>query len=136
MDLISKLEDLKNFGIDLKLDSVEMEIFYVKAMKHFFDNKEHVYALAIAERELRISDDDGDLAVISVEDSTLRIIPLEQNPYVVVLDVLDFVANLHNPTVALYREVHGDPNAIKDFGSHLQGKQDLEEDSDFDDEWI
>ena len=36
MDLISKLEDLKNFGIDLKLDSKEMEVFYVKSMHYFF----------------------------------------------------------------------------------------------------
>ena len=39
MDLISKLEDLKNFGIDLKLDSKEAEIFYVKSMRYFFDDK-------------------------------------------------------------------------------------------------
>jgi hypothetical protein len=48
MDLISKLEDLKNFGIDLKLDSKEMEVFYVRSMKYFFDEKEHVYLLQIS----------------------------------------------------------------------------------------
>ena len=56
MDLISKLEDLKNFGIDLKLDSKEMEVFYVRSMKYFFDEKEHVYCIMVTDRELTISD--------------------------------------------------------------------------------
>lgn len=136
MDLISKLEDLKNFGIDLKLDSKEMEIFYVKSMKHFFDEKDQVYALMITDRELRISDDEGDLAVICVDDSTLRIIPLEQNPYVVVLDVLEFVANFHEATVALYREMYGDPSKTDSSKAHLKDEEDSEENSDFDDEWV
>jgi hypothetical protein len=135
MDLISKLEDLKNFGIDLKLDSKEMEVFYVKAMKYFFDDKDHVYAILVTDRELRISDDEGDLATIYIKDSTLRIVPLDENPYAVVMDVLEFVANLHKPTIALYREVHGDGKKNPSSTS-VNNEEDSEENSDFDDEWI
>jgi hypothetical protein len=133
MDLISKLEDLKNFGIDLKLDSKEMEIFYVKSMRYFFDDKENVYCIQVTDRELEISDDVGQLATVYVKDSTLRIVPLDENPYSVVMDVLEFVANLHKPTVALYRELQ--KKKASEEASAANNK-DTEEDSDFDDEWI
>lgn len=137
MDLISKLEDLKNFGIDLKLDSKDMEVFYVRSMKYFFDEKDHVYCTQVTDRELTISDDHGDLATLYVKDSTLRIVPLDENPYAVVMDVLEFVANLHKPTVALYREMHGDSKVADPFEMHKKNKEeDSEENSDFDDEWI
>jgi hypothetical protein len=137
MDLISKLEDLKNFGIDLKLDSKEMEVFYVRSMKYFFDEKEHVYCTMVTDRELTVSDDHGDLATLYIKDSTLRIVPLDENPYAVVMDVLEFVANLHKPTVALYREMYGESKVTDPFsGIRENVKEDSEEDSDSDDEWI
>lgn len=136
MDLISKLEDLKNFGIDLKLDSKEMEVFYVKSMKYFFDEKQHVYCIMVTDRELTISDDQGDLATIYIKDSTLRIVPLDENPYAVVMDVLEFVANLHKPTVALYRELHRESKIKDPLMTSINNEEDIEEDSDSDDEWI
>lgn len=137
MDLISKLEDLKNFGIDLKLESKEAEIFYIKSMRYFFDEKEHLYCVQTADRELEISDVEGQLATIYVKDSVLRIVPLADNPYAIVMDVLEFVANLHKPTIALYKEMQGDKPDESDFERDLDNKkEDHEEDSDFDDEWI
>lgn len=136
MDLISKLEDLKNFGIDLKLDSKEMEVFYVRSMRLFFDDKEHLYCVQLADRELEISDDEGQLATIYVEDSILRILPLSDNPYAVIMDVLEFVAQLHKPTVALYKELQETKPKKEDTKSNVVKKEEPEEDSDFDDEWI
>lgn len=132
MDLISKLEDLKNFGIDLKLDSKEMEVFYIRSMKYFFDDKEHIYCTFATDRELTVSNNDIDLASIYVKDSILRIVPLDENPYAVVMDILEFVAHLHKPTIALYRELQEKKSIEKD----LEGRITNEEDSDFDDEWI
>lgn len=137
MDLISKLEDLKNFGIDLKLDSKEMEVFYVRAMRHFFDDKEHLYCVQMDDRELEISDTEGQLATVYVKDSILRVVPLDENPYAVIMDVLEFVAHLHKPTMALYKEIEDTKPKEGDFKSNVEnGKEDLEEDSEFDDEWI
>jgi hypothetical protein len=137
MDLISKLEDLKNFGIDLKLDSKEAEIFYVKSMRYFFDDKELLYCIQTADRELEISDDLGQLATIYVKDSVLRIVPLSDNPYAIVMDVLEFVAKLHKPTVALYKEMHATKSEESGLESALADKKEApDEDSDFDDEWI
>jgi hypothetical protein len=137
MDLISKLEDLRNFGIDLKLDSKEMEIFYVRSMRYFFDDKEHLYCVQMGERELEISDNEGQLATVYVKDSILRVIPLNDNPYAVIMDVLEFVAHLHKPTIALYKELEETKPKEEDFESKVENeKEDLEEDSEFDDEWI
>jgi len=129
MDLINKLEDLKNFGIDLKLDSEEMEIFYVKSLHYFFDEKDKIYCIRVDDRELELSSDEGQLATIFVKDSVLKIVPLCDNPYAVVMDVLEFVANLHKPTVALFREMQKNK-------AQKQSVIDKEEDSDFDDDWI
>jgi len=135
MDLISKLEDLKNFGIDLKLDSKEMEVFYVKSMKFFFDDKEDLYCVQVTDRELELSSNEEQLATVYVKDSVLRIVPLGDNPYAVVMDVLEFVANLHKPTIALYREMNGNiPKTILKPKKQEFVEEESEEDSS--DEWI
>jgi len=141
MDLISKLEDLKNFGIDLKLDNKEMEVFYVKSMRYFFQDKDHLHCVQVTDRELEISSDEGQLATIYVKDSVLRIVPLDENPYAVVMDVLEFVANLHKPTIALFRELQKSKPNKEDFLSKvaedkIKEEEDSEENSDFDDDWI
>lgn len=135
MDLISKLEDLKNFGIDLKLDDKEMEVFYVKSLRYFFDDKEDLYCIQITDRELEISSATEQLATVYVKDSVLRIIPLGDNPYAVVMDVLEFVAHLHKPTIALYRELNGNipQNELK---PKFEEFSDEESEEDSDDEWI
>ena len=43
MDLKSKIEDIKNFGIDLKLESREAEVFYMISLKSYFDSREEFY---------------------------------------------------------------------------------------------
>ena len=137
MDLISKLEDLKNFGIDLKLESKEMESFYITSMRNFFGDKDHLHCSHMSDRELEISDDEGQLATIYVKDSILRIVPLSENPYAVIMDVLEFVAHLHKPTIALYKEFQGTETESKDSTNKIKNDvEDFEEDSDFDDEWI
>jgi len=140
MDLISKIEDLKNFGIDLKLDSEEMEIFYVKSLRYFFEEKEDLYCIQISDLELEISDAHELLASVFIKDSILRIIPLGQNPYAVLMDVLEFVANLHKPTIELFKQTQNEKKKIEPVKSktlkETTNKPDFEEDSDFDDDWI
>ena len=138
MDLISKIEDLKNFGIDLKLESSEMEVFYVKSMKYFFDEKDFLFCRQVSDLELEISNEVELLASVFVKDSVLRIIPLGEDPYAVLMEVLEFVASLHKPTIALFRDIEdktGEPPVSK---APLVSHEELEEDSDdeFDDEWI
>ena len=140
MDLISKIEDLKNFGIDLKLDSEEMEIFYVKSLRYFFDEKEDLYCIQVSDLELELSDAHELVASVFIKDSVLRIIPLGENPYAVLMDVLEFVANLHKPTIALFKQMQEEkstskPSNLKEV-KETTSKVEPEEDSDFDDDWI
>jgi len=138
MDLISKIEDLKNFGIDLKLESSEMEVFYVKSMKYFFDEKDLLFCRQVSDLELEISDEVEPIATVFVKDSVLRIIPLGEDPYSVLMEVLEFVANLHKPTIALFKGIEestGKPPVSKaSLVSHEEPEEDS--DDDFDDEWI
>lgn len=129
MDLISKIEDLKNFGIDLKLESKEAEIFYVRSLKLFFDDKDSLYCTMISDHEIQVADDYETLAAITIDDSTLRIHPLGENPYAVLMDVLEFVANFHKPTVALFNE-------MKSVPSTPPVDEEEESDEDSSDEWI
>lgn len=141
MDLISKIEDLKNFGIDLKLTSREMEVFYMKSIYFFFQQKEHLHIVQLNDLEIEVSSDMDPLASVIIEDSVLKIVPLGENPYAVLMDVLEFVANMHKPTIALWKELQegGEElaNKINKEFEQTTPVSDKEEESDSDDmEWI
>jgi len=141
VDLISKIEDLKNFGIDLKLTSKEMEVFYMKSMYFFFQQKQNLHIVQLNDLEIEVSTDLDPLASVIIEDSVLKIVPLGDNPYAVLMDVLEFVANMHKPTVALWSELQeGGEELANKINNELEepsDNSDDEEDSDSDDmEWI
>ena len=128
MDLISKLEDLKNFGIDLKLEGLEMEAFYSKAMVKFFNQKNGLSARPVDDWEFEAWVNDELVSTVLIQDSVLRIIPVsEENAYVIVMDVLEFVAKMHKPTVELYKNITEASNIYE------ESEEESEEDSD---EWI
>jgi hypothetical protein len=128
MDFISKLEDLKNFGIDLKLEGLEMEAFYSKALVKFFNQKTGLSARPIDDWEFEAWVNDELVSTVLIQDSVLRINPIsEENAYVIVMDVLEFVAKMHKPTVELYRSI------AELSESHEEPEEESEEDSD---EWI
>lgn len=137
MDIISKIQDLQNFGIDLKLDNKEMEVFYVSSMKFFFDEKDDLFCVQVSDRELEVSSAEEQLATVYVKDSILRIVPLGENPYAVLMEVLEFVAHLHKPTVALYREMNGDiPKTEFKPKQKMEELSEEESEEDSSDEWI
>ena len=145
MDITSKIEDIKNFGIDLKLESREAEVFYMISLKSYFDSREEFYTIATTELETKIFDEDEALASLVIEGSILRIVPICENPYAILMDVLEFVAAYHNDTVALFKELElgGDELAdqiLKEFeqadAKGLTAEQESEEDSDDDFDWI
>tara|TARA_R110002153_G_scaffold27361_3_gene84930 strand:+ start:5877 stop:6296 length:420 start_codon:yes stop_codon:yes gene_type:complete len=139
MDLISKIEDLKNFGINLKLDSRELEAFYCRAMVGFFNQKPDCRAIVIDDWEFNVEVEDELISKIIIEDSILRIVPLSEQPYVIVMDVLEFVATLHKPTISLFnRMFEGGEDLASQIIEELSDSEkglDHEEES-FDDEWV
>ena len=106
---------------------------------------EKSFTIATTELETKIFDEDEALATLVIEGSILRIVPICENPYAILMDVLEFVAAYHNETVALFRELEtgGDELAnqiLKEFeqsdAKGLAAEQESEEDSDDDFEWI
>ena len=77
MNIIDGISDLKNFGIDLKLDSIEAEAFYCEALRLWFEDEKGYDTVAITDREFTIEImGEGDIATIYISDSTLRMLPL------------------------------------------------------------
>lgn len=100
MDLTEAVSDLNNFGIDLKLEEYDDEVFYSSALREWFDLNCDYEIYLIDEREFGLELEGENIATIYIQDSVLRIRPLGDNPYGVLLDVLEFVAQCHKKTVA------------------------------------
>jgi len=48
---------------------------------------------------------EGDLATIYIADSTLRMLPIEDDPYEILLCILEFVAQHHKQTIMVYNYI-------------------------------
>ena len=99
MDLTEAISDLNNFGIDLKLEEHDDEVFYSSTLREWFDLNCDYEVYLIDEREFGLELEGSNIATIYIQDSILRIRPLSDNPYGVLLDVLEFVAQCHKKTI-------------------------------------
>ena len=106
MSLIDGISDLKNFGIDLKLDSLDAEAFYCEALRLWFEDEKGYNTISITDREFTIDImGEGDIATIYISDSTLRMIPIQEDSMEILLYVLEFVAQHHKQTIMVYNYI-------------------------------
>ena len=106
MNIIDGISDLKNFGIDLKLDSIDAEAFYCEALRLWFEDEKGYDTVAITDREFTIEImGEGDIATIYISDSTLRLIPIQEDSMEVLLCILEFVAQHHKQTIMVYNYI-------------------------------
>ena len=106
MNIIDGISDLKNFGIDLKLDSIDAEAFYCEALRLWFEDEKGYVTVAITDREFTIEImGEGDIATIYISDSTLRLIPIQEDSMEVLLCILEFVAQHHKQTIMVYNYI-------------------------------
>ena len=106
MNIIDGISDLKNFGIDLKLDSIDAEAFYCEALRLWFEDEKGYDTVAITDREFTIEImGEGDIATIYISDSTLRMIPIQEDSMEVLLCILEFVAQHHKQTIMVYNYI-------------------------------
>ena len=106
MNIIDGISDLKNFGIDLKLDSIDAEAFYCEALRLWFEDEKGYDTVAITDREFTIEImGEGDIATIYISDSTLRMLPIQENSMEVLLCILEFVAQHHKQTIMVYNYI-------------------------------
>jgi len=105
MDLIDKMKDLDRFGINLKLKTEEDEIIYCEVLRQWFESKDGYDSYVIDEREFGIdyfseTGEDSSIAIY-IKDSAIRFSPVSGDPYHAVMDVLQFIAELHKDVVKL-----------------------------------
>ena len=106
MNIIDGISDLKNFGIDLKLDSIDAEAFYCEALRLWFEDEKGYDTVAITDREFTIEImGEGDIATIYITDSTLRMLPIQEDSMEVLLCILEFVAQHHKQTIMVYNYI-------------------------------
>ena len=106
MNIIDGISDLKNFGIDLKLDSIDAEAFYCEALRLWFEDEKGYNTISITDREFTIDImGEGDIATIYISDSTLRMLPIQEDSMEVLLCILEFVAQHHKQTIMVYNYI-------------------------------
>ncbi len=94
--------DIDNFGIDLKLDSLEAEAFYCEALRLWFEDAKGYETLSMTDREFTLGDGFEDLATIYIHDSILRIKAVVEDPYEILINLLEFIAEHHKKTIEVY----------------------------------
>ena len=143
MNIIDGISDLKNFGIDLKLDSIDAEAFYCEALRLWFEEEKGYNTTSITDREFVVDTPGlGDMATVYIADSTLRIVPLDESPYEVLLMLLEFVAAHHTQTVSVYNYICDNEEEVTSLFnegiSHFEQElnEETPEEEESSDEWI
>tara|TARA_R100001460_G_scaffold55558_1_gene94926 strand:- start:58 stop:513 length:456 start_codon:yes stop_codon:yes gene_type:complete len=151
MDLVDGISDIENFGIDLKLPSSEAEDFYCEALRIWFDTERGYSCYTTTNKEFIVGSNDIDLATIYIHDSVLRMKPISDDPYEILMCILEFIAENHKKVVTTYEYLidnenkwykletkkeykRSDIKLKKITNECVNSEESTEEDSD--DEWI
>jgi len=143
MDLRDTIDNLENFGIDLKLDSKKAEAFYCETIKQWFEQAKGYVTTTITDCEFSLMEDheSNEIAIIYIFESVLRIKPIDEAPYEVLLDVLEFIAEHHKQTLEVFNYLEGNGDIRDPQVKRVKKKIELEEDPSSeedseDSEWI
>jgi hypothetical protein len=127
MKFVGSNNSVDNFGVDLKLNSLEAEEFYCEALRCWFEKEKGYDALSITGREFVINDGFEDLAAIYIHDSILRIKPMSEDPYEVLIFMLEFIAENHKKTIEVYNYLEENEEEILNWPNSNFYKKEIEE---------
>jgi|TARA_R110000823_G_scaffold308646_2_gene432330 hypothetical protein len=139
MNLVDAGGNIENFGVNLKLNSIEAEEFYCEAMRLWFEDNKGYHTLSLTSHEFMLNDGFNDISVIYIEDSILRMKALSEDPYETLISMLEFIAEHHNKTIEVYNYLEENEqevlsgaisNAIEE-----EGEEEIESEEDSDG-WI
>ncbi len=134
-DFISSgIANTLEYGIDLKLDSVDEEIFYISRMCEYFNDKTDFRAYLSGEGSFEIElDSSSPIMEVIIRDSVLYMIPYSDDLFEPFTIILGFIAKKHLEIVSEFRGLE-----IHKIESVDQVNSPDEDDSDDDDdyEWI
>ena len=102
MNLVDDMGSIDNFGIDLKLNSIEAEEFYCEALRLWFEDSKGFNTLSLTSQEFMLNDGFNDVSVVYIEDSILRMKSLIEDPYETLISMLEFIAEHHKKTIEVF----------------------------------
>jgi hypothetical protein len=131
------IQGVLDYGIDLKLESEEEEIYYISQMCEFFNEQSDFKAYLSGEKTFEIELDRNTLIMeVMIHDSILSLIPYVDDILEVFALVLKFIANYHQTIINEFRPALGhqiqSPNEVKKDVKEIEE----EPSSDDDYEWI
>ena len=131
-----------DYGIDLKLESLEEEIYYISEMCEYFNTETQYRAYLSTEGSFEVElDKDNVITEVIIRDSTLLMLPYSDEFFEVFTIVLSFIAKEHQRIIEELRPTvfHKilDPSEVSTKNSEDLNDQEEEEPSSDDDyEWI
>ena len=146
MDLTDAMNDLEKFGIDLKLESRDKELFYSEALRSWFEEEKGYETVSTSDAEFDIILNDEKVGTIYIHESVLRLRPLCDDPYGALMHILEFISDFHKQTIAVYDYLSENQDLSQklrkayreEFGEETPAtiiEEEVEEDSDDDDDW-
>ena len=145
--LSSTIKNILSHGIALNLESEEEEEFYVSKMQEYFEEKTEFMSYLRGNKIIEVESQNMELAMeITVQQSTLYMMPYVAEVFDIFTEVLKFIANEHKKVMNEFRgteesriESITELTNMEDYSDteELEGVLDTEEPSSDDDyEWI
>lgn len=135
--MISGLDNVENFGIDLKLESEEEEEFYSHVLRGWFEEFKGYHTILVNNTEFDLVLEDEPIATVYIEHSILRMKSIKDDPYEILICLLEFIAENHKKTIQAFNYLEEEDSGLPPLEQEDTVENDSsEEDSDEDSEWI
>ena len=134
-DFISSgIKGVLDYGINLKLESEEEEMYYIQKMCEFFNEETDFKAYLSGDRSFDVElDRTTPILEVTITNSNLTVIPYTEDIFEVFTLILSFIVKRHMDIIRDLREpIEHKIESIKD----ISVKNEPEEDSSDDYEWI
>ena len=113
--MMDNFTNIENFGIDLKLENEEAEMFYCETLRQWFmDDKDYV-TISVTDREIELEKNGELIGVVYIFDSVLRLKPIQDDPIEALIDILEFVAKHHKTTINTYNYLNENEEISRDI---------------------
>ena len=107
--------NIENFGIDLKLETDEAEMFYCETLRQWFMDEKDYVTISVTDREFEIEKNGELIGVVYIFDSVLRLKPIQDDPIEALIDILEFVAKHHKTTINTYNYLNENEEVSNDI---------------------
>jgi len=134
----SGIKGILDYGIDLKLESEDEEIYYTTRMCAYFNEESDFKAYLSGERSFEVElDQTTPIMEITIMDSVLTILPYNDDIFEAFAIMLAFIAKKHREIVSEIREtIPFKIESLEEITGETKQEEQEEPSSDDDYEWI